>query len=205
MRTARVMMLVGVLGTLAACSGSDDGGGGTAPAVYTALAVEPASPTVIIGGTQNLTATARDQNNAAMSGLTVTYTSANQAVATVTTAGVVTGVTAGTARITASGTVGTVTKTKDVDVTVAAPGPTASVAATAGNTFDPRNVTVTRGGIVTWTFAALHNVTFDTPGAPGTITDRATGSAALTFPTAGTFAYHCTIHGASMSGTVVVQ
>lgn len=193
---------------VAACGGGGgDGGGTTAPAVFTTLAVDPANPTIIVGGTQTLTASAKDQTGATMSGLTVTYTSANQAVATVTNAGVVTGVAAGTARITASGTVGTVTKTQDVNVTVSAapaPGATASVSATASNSFDPRTVTVTRNGVVTWTFAALHNVTFDTQGAPGNITDRSSGSAALTFPTAGTYAYHCTIH-AGMSGSVVVQ
>jgi plastocyanin len=205
MRTARVM-LVGALAAMAvACGGSDDGGGGTAPAVFTTLAVEPAAPTVVIGATQTLTATARDQNNGAMSGLAVTYTSANQAVATVTNAGVVTGVAAGTARITASGTVGTVTKTKDVDVTVTAATATASVAATASNAFDPRTVAVTRNGVVTWTFAGQHNVTFDTQGAPAGIPTRETGSASVTFPTAGTFNYHCTVHGTGMSGTVVVQ
>ena len=207
MRAVRVMM-AGVVMAVAACGGGgDDGGGTTAPAVFTTLAVDPANPTIIVGGTQPLTASAKDQTGATMSGLTVTYTSANQAVATVTNAGVVTGVAAGTARITASGTVGTVTKTQDVNVTVSvapAPGATASVSATASNSFDPRTVTVTRNGVVTWTFAALHNVTFDTQGAPGNITDRSSGSAALTFPTAGTYAYHCTIH-AGMSGSVVVQ
>jgi len=198
-------MLAGVVMAVAACGGGgSDGGGTTAPAVFTTLSVDPANPTIIVGGTQALTASAKDQTGATMSGLTVSYTSANQAVATVTSAGVVTGVAAGTARITASGTVGTVTKTQDVNVTVAVPGGTASVSATASNSFDPRNVTVTRNGVVTWSFAALHNVTFDTQGAPGNITDRSSGSASLTFPTAGTYAYHCTIH-AGMSGSVVVQ
>jgi plastocyanin len=204
MRAVRVMM-AGVVMAVAACGGGgSDGGGTTAPAVFTTLSVDPANPTIIVGGTQPLTASAKDQTGATMSGLTVTYTSANQAVATVTNAGVVTGVTAGTARITASGTVGTVTKTQDVNVTVSVPGGTASVSATASNSFDPRTVTVTRNGVVTWSFAALHNVTFDTQGAPGNITDRSSGSAALTFPNAGTYAYHCTIH-AGMSGSVVVQ
>jgi plastocyanin len=204
MRAVRVMM-AGVVMAVAACGGGGgDGGGTTAPAVFTTLAVDPANPTIIVGGTQTLTAAAKDQTGATMSGLTVTYTSANQAVATVTSAGVVAGVTPGTARITASGTVGTVTKTQDVNVTVAAPGGTASVSATASNSFDPRTVTVTRNGVVTWSFAALHNVTFDTQGAPGNITDRSSGSASLTFPNAGTYAYHCTIH-AGMSGSVVVQ
>jgi plastocyanin len=206
MRTARAMM-VGTLAALAACGGGGDdgGGGGTEPGVFTTLAVTPTTATVLVGGTQTLTATARDQNGATMSGLATTFTSANQAIATVTAAGVVTGVAQGSTTVAVNGTVGTVSKTQNVTVDVTVPSAGASVAATAGNQFTPATVTVTRNGSVTWTFAALHNVTFDTQGAPGNITDKASGSSSLTFPNAGTFAYHCTIHGAGMSGTVVVQ
>jgi plastocyanin len=205
MRAVRVMM-AGVVMAVAACGGGgDDGGGTTAPAVFTTLAVDPANPTVLVGGTQTLTASAKDQTGATMSGLTVTYTSANQAVATVTNAGVVTGVAAGTARITASGTVGTVTKTQDVNVTVAAAGPAASVNATLDSKFAPPTVAVAPNGVVTWTFAAQHNVTFDGL-APtgGNIPNTSSGSVQRTFPSAGTYSYHCTLH-AGMSGSVVVQ
>lgn len=206
MRAVRVMVVAGVLGTLAACGGGGGGGdGGTGPAVFTTLSVTPTSATVLVGGTQALTATARDQNNGSLSGLAVTYTSNNAAIATVSTGGVVTGVAVGTTSIAVSGTVGSVTKTANVDVAVVVPGPTASVDATTSNSFRPPSVAITKGGTVTWSFAALHNVTFDTQGAPGNIADRATGSASLTFPNAGTYEYHCTIHGSSMSGTVVVQ
>lgn len=205
MRTARVL-IVGALATLAACSGGGgDDGGGTAPAVFTTLAVAPTTASMLVGGTQTITATARDQNGGTMSGLTTTYSSGSQAIATVTNAGVITGVAVGTTTITASGTVGSVTKTATVNVTVTVPGATAAVDATASNTFNPASVTVTRNGVVTWTFAANHNVTFDTQGSPANIPDRATGTASATFPNAGTFAYHCTIHGSSMSGSVVVQ
>lgn len=197
---------VATLAALAACSGGGDGGGGTAPEpVFTSLTITPTNPTVAPGATTALTATAKDQSNNTMSGLQVTYTSGNTAVATVTNAGVVTGVALGSAVITATGIVGSVTKTQTVTVTVAQPGASASVAATASNTFDPKTVTITRGGSVTWNFATLHDVTFDTQGAPGNITQRSSGSAALTFPNAGSFNYHCTIHGAGMNGTVVVQ
>ena len=206
MRTARAMM-VGALAALAACGGGggDDGGGGTAPGVFTTLAVTPATATVVVGGTQTLTASARDQNGATMSGLTSTFTSGNNAIATVNTSGVVTGVAQGSTTIAVNGTVGTVTKTQNVPVTVTVPSSSASVAATASNQFTPATVTVTRNGSVTWSFAAQHNVTFDTQGAPAGIGTRDSGTASITFPNAGTFAYHCTIHGAGMSGTVVVQ
>jgi plastocyanin len=204
MQTARVWM-VGALVTLAACGGGGDGGGGTEPAVFTSLTIAPNNPTVLVGATTTLTTTARDQNSQQMSGATVTYASANQAVATVTNAGVVTGVSAGTAQVTATGQIGTVTKTATVTVTVTVPGATASVAATAGNSFDPANVTITKGGTVTWTFAALHNVTFDVAGAPPGTGNVSSGNASVTFPNAGSYPYHCTIHGTGMSGTVVVQ
>jgi plastocyanin len=49
-------------------------------------------------------------------------------------------------------------------------------------------------------------VTFTTSatGTPTNISDIASTSVARTFTTAGTFAYHCTIH-AGMNGTVVVH
>ena len=63
---------------------------------------------------------------------------------------------------------------------------------------------MTKGAKVTWTWtgAALHSVTFD-DGA--TSTTQATGSYSRTFDTAGTYGYHCKVHGTSMSGTVTVQ
>jgi plastocyanin len=205
MYKARVLMTAALVAAVGCGGGGGDGGGGTGPSVYTSLTVAPSSVTMLVNDTQALTATARDQSNATLSGLAVTYTSSNQAVATVSTAGLVTAVSVGTAKITASGTIGTVTKTTDVDVSVIVPGPTASVSATASNSFEPKSAVITKGGSVTWTFAALHNVTFDVAGAPANISDKSSGSASLTFPTAGTFPYHCTIHGQSMSGTIRVQ
>src|SRR5215208_3638946 len=75
----------------------------------------------------------------------------------------------------------------------------------AGFAYDPATITVSVGDSVTWTnndgaghTATADNGSFDT----GTIGDGASGS--VTFPAAGTFAYHCTIHS-SMTGTVVVE
>ena len=203
MRIAGVCMMVAAV-VLTGCGG-DDGDGGTPPVtpVFTTLEVTPTAPTVVVGFTTALSASAKDQNGAAMSGLTTTYTSSDNSKATVTNAGVVTGVAAGTSRITATGTIGSVTKTANVDVTVGAAPTTASVAATASSTFTPRDVVVARNGSVGWSFAILHNVTFDTPGSPANIGDTATGTVSRTFNTAGTFAYHCTIH-AGMQGTVIV-
>ena len=200
--TARITA-TGTIGTVSKTAFVDVTVVAQAP-VFTSVSISPASPTVATGGTQQLTATAKDQNGANMSGATFTYESSDQTKATVTNAGVVTGVAAGTARITATGTVGTVTKTAFVDVTVT-PSAGAAVTATLGSTFDPQTVTISRGGSVTWTFAALHNVTFGgTTGAPQNIPDQATGSAQRQFNTAGTFNYQCTLH-AGMQGSVIVQ
>jgi uncharacterized protein (TIGR03382 family) len=75
----------------------------------------------------------------------------------------------------------------------------------SGFAYSPASVTVSVGDSVTWTNndGATHTATadggsFDT----GNIGNGA--SKAVTFATAGTFAYHCAIHSA-MHGTVVVQ
>jgi plastocyanin len=209
MRVARVWMFAVAASAgagVAGCGGGGYGGDGTGVTtpVFTTLSVTPTTATIIVGSTQALTATARDQKSAAMSGLTVAYTSSNQSVATVTSAGVVTAVAVGTARITATGTVGSVTKTANVDITVTGSAPlTASVTATAASTFDPSQVLVARNGSVTWTFAMEHNVTFDGSGAPANIPTTASGSVSRAFPNAGSFPYHCTLH-TGMNGTVVV-
>jgi plastocyanin len=72
--------------------------------------------------------------------------------------------------------------------------------------FSPSTLTVSKGTTVTWqnNDGVTHTSTSDTglwdTGniAPGSIKD-------VTFSNAGTFKYHCTIHGPTMSGTVVVQ
>ena len=81
------------------------------------------------------------------------------------------------------------------------------VCLTTDNTFSPSSITITKGSAVVWnnTTGVTHNVTFSTAGAPASIPNFASGTHSVTFPNAGTFAYNCTIHGLSMSGTVVVQ
>jgi plastocyanin len=72
--------------------------------------------------------------------------------------------------------------------------------------FSPKPIQITVGSTVTWTntTAPTHTATSDT-GAwdTGNIASGAT-SAAVSFPTAGTFTYHCAIHP-SMTGSVVVS
>ena len=211
MRKARVLA-VAALVAFAGCSGGGggDGGGGTGPAVFTSLSVTPSNVSVVVNGTQNLTVSAKDQNNATMSGLTTAFTSAAPAIATVTQAGVVTGVAVGQTTIAVDGTIGSVTKSQTVTVTVSTPGSTANVSATTSNTFDPSSVTITANGQVTWNFASVgHTVTFDNAapagGNIGTVSSPAANSSvSRTFAASGTYPYHCAIHG-GMSGEVKVQ
>jgi hypothetical protein len=92
---------------------------GTAPPtpVPTTVAI---SPTAVqfdaIGSTRQLTATVRDQNGVAMSGVTVTWSSANPGAADVSTSGLVTAVANGTTEITA--TAGSATGRVTVTVTL---------------------------------------------------------------------------------------
>ena len=93
----------------------------------------------------------------------------------------------------------------------AAAGPTCATGlgtgqqvAIANFSFTPGTLTVSHGGTVSWTNgdSATHTVTFDNGPDCGNL---ATGtSATVTFPSAGTFAYHCKIH-ASMKGTITVS
>jgi plastocyanin len=85
--------------------------------------------------------------------------------------------------------------------------PTTAEVTVSDNNFSPNKVDITANGTVTWNWGTTttHNVTFSGgPTTVATITDRGSGSAARTFPTAGTYDYHCTIH-AGMDGSVVAH
>ena len=91
-------------------------------------------------------------------------------------------------------------------------GGTVAVATTAVDmknvAFNPPAIKVASGATVTWTNSDgfNHNVTFDGGAVAASGTIAAGVVKALTMPTAaGTYPYHCTIHGTAMSGTVQVQ
>lgn len=179
---------------------------GAGPATFTSVRLAPASASLQVGATAQLTATPLDQNGTAMAGLpAASYSSDNAAVATVSAGGLMTAVAAGSAVVTASITSGGVTHTATSAVTVTAQA--GVTVTTPNNTFSPSSVTIAPGGAVTWQFSgATHNVTFSGPGPTGgNIPDQAPGnSVARTFATAGTYAYQCTRHS-GMTGSVLVQ
>jgi uncharacterized protein YjdB len=72
------------------------------PAPVSTVTVSPPTPTVVIGTTTTLAATTKDALGAVLTGRSVTWSSANNAIATVNSNGVVTGVALGTVTITAT-------------------------------------------------------------------------------------------------------
>ena len=82
-------------------------------------------------------------------------------------------------------------------------GSTNSDVTVADDYFSPSATTVAVGSVTwTWTGSMSHNVTFDDGNSSPT---QATGTYTRRFSTAGTYSYHCTIHGVAMSGTVTVK
>jgi plastocyanin len=77
--------------------------------------------------------------------------------------------------------------------------------------FTPANLVVTAGTTVTWNWLdGPHSVTSGVPGTPDGLFDSgapqsAGASFTHAFPTAGTYHYYCTVHGAMMTGTVTVN
>lgn len=79
------------------------------------------------------------------------------------------------------------------------------VTATTTRTFSPSTVTIAPGDTIYFTFESLqHNVLFDTQGSPPDIATTSNVTEKRRFPTAGTYAYHCSLH-AGMTGSVTVQ
>jgi plastocyanin len=81
----------------------------------------------------------------------------------------------------------------------------ANTVTVGNNFFSPATMTVPVGTAVTWNWApgdVAHNVTFDDGQHSET---QSSGQYQRTFTAAGTYGYHCTIHGAAvMSGTITV-
>jgi uncharacterized protein YjdB len=143
-RIARNCALLVCLPALAVCT-SSAGGTFTEPApgpVVTTVTVAPETASIAAGVSQSLVATVRDASGAVMANQAVTWSTTDQAIATVSPTGVVAGISAGAATVTAtsSGKVGTSV------VTVTAPPPPPSVVASV--TVTPSTASVVAGATV---------------------------------------------------------
>ena len=149
------------------------------------VTVSPASPTVTAGQTVQLTATPKDANGNQLTGRTITWSSSNTSAATVNASGLVSGVVAGSATITAtsegqSGTAAiTVTNVSVASVTVS-PAPASVVAGqTVQLTATPKdaNGNALTGRVVTWSSS---NTSVATVNGSGLVSGVVAGSATIT-------------------------
>ena len=164
------------------------------------VTVTPATATGVVGGTTTFTATLRDSANNILTGRAIAWTSGNTAFATVSAAGVATGVAAGSASIIAtsegkSGTAAlTVINVPVASVTVSPSTATITVGATqqlAATTKDSAG-TILTGRVVTW---GSSNTAVATVTSSGLVTGVASGSATMT----------ATSEGKSATAAITVQ
>ena len=189
---------------LGACSGGGDATGpGLPAAVLTSISVSATGSTSITpGNSVQLSAVPKDASGALFNA-TVTWSSSNPAAATVSASGLVLGVAAGTAAISAkSGTIvgtinvfvgsGSFPLTQDIDM--------------PGLSFSPLQSDIALGGVVRFNFPALqHNVVFNAAtGAPANIPVSSSTTISRTFNAKGTFNYTCTLHS-GMSAVIIVH
>jgi trimeric autotransporter adhesin len=196
--------VTGVAGGTATIVATVEGQAGSAAitvlAPVASVSVTPGTVALTVGGTQQLTALARDAAGGTLSGRTVTWSSGAPGVATVSAAGVVTAVAPGTAAVTAtvegqSGTVTvTVTPVPVATVSVTPAAPALLVGATQQMTAVPRDAAgaALAGRAVSWTSASPAVATVSPS---GMVTGVSVGTAVLT----------ATIEGISGSATVTVS
>ncbi len=157
------------------------------PVPVAAVSVSPASVSLSVGGTTQLIATPRDSAGNPLTGRTVSWSSSNGAVASVNASGVVSGVAAGSATITAtsegqSGTSAitvTVATVPVASVTVTPSSATILVGATVQLTATPKDSAGNplSGTTVTW---ASSGTAVATVSASGLVTGKTAGSATIT-------------------------
>jgi uncharacterized protein YjdB len=169
---------------------SSEGKSGTATVTIAAAAVAsvnvtPATASIVVGGTTTLQAQTLDAAGAVLTGRVIAWSTSSAGVATVSQTGVVTGVAAGSATITATseGKTGTstitVTAVPVATVTVAPPTLSLQVGQTGPLTATTRDAAnnVLTGRVVTWSSG---NTNVATVAADGTVTAVAVGTATIT-------------------------
>lgn len=191
-RVARAVLAVALFG-VAAC-----GGDTAAPKAVASVDLSPSSLTIAPGQSSALVATPREANGSPLTGRTLTWTTSNASVATVSSAGVVTGVADGVASITASagtaaGSASVVVRTPVASVVmnpttanlIVGGAPlqlTASPRSASGATLDGRTVTWATSSAAIATVSPSGLVTAVGPGTANitATSDNVVGTAAIT-------------------------
>jgi plastocyanin len=188
------------------------------------LFIQPASLLLFLsphGESGTFTTRATDQTGVELVNIgPPTFTIDDPAVATLSESGTVTAVSHGSTHVTASLTVGGVTRTAVGQVTVGNAAAQATVSLQPGllgaqlvPVFAPDTVDLALGGIVTWVgnpggqAPTTHTVTFTVPGGPPDIGEQLffNNPTSRTFNTQGIFPFVCTLHPFSMKGVVRVH
>jgi uncharacterized protein YjdB len=202
-------------GFLVACGGGGDaGGGGTnpppSPAAVASVALNPTTASIAPGASVTITATPRDASGNALSGRTVSWSSSSTSVATVSSSGVVTGVAAGSATITATSegqsanAAITVTgiPVASVSLTAQAPGLNAGTTDTLTAIPKDANGNTLSGRTVTW---STSNASIATVNSNGVVSGVAPGSVNITATSEGKSAsVTLTVYSSAPVATVVV-
>ncbi len=183
-------VVTGINSGTATITASSEGVSGSASVTVSGVpvatvTVTPGTATIAVGQTATLSATLKDASGNVLTGRTVTWTSGATSVATVSANGVVTGVSPGSATITAT------SEGKSASAAVTVNSPTAaSVTVTPGSatvaigstttlsaTVRDANGTVIAGAPVTWSSG---NTTVATVSSSGVVSGVAAGSATIT-------------------------
>ena len=186
--------------------------GSQPPAPVASVTLSPASATVNEGATQQLTATLKDANGNVLTGRSITWSSSNSSAATVNSTGLVSGVLAGSATITATsegqnGTAAiTVVHLPVASVTVTPASASVPAGGSMQLTATPKdaNGNALTGRTVTWSSS---NTAAATVNGSGLVTGVAAGSATITATSegqSGTSAITVTPPGTSQFGHVFV-
>src|SRR5688500_3079256 len=122
-RTRLALLLPCTLAFVVACGGDSSG-----PPAVASVDIAASASDLSIGQTTQLLATARDAKGNALSNRTITWSTSNTSIATVSTAGLVTGVAAGQVTMTATSVGKTATRMVNV-----IPPPVATVSVTAAS------------------------------------------------------------------------
>jgi len=183
-------LVTGVAAGTATITATSEGNGGTSAIMVTtvpvaSVTVSPASASLLVGQTVQLTATPKDANGNPLSGRVVTWTTSAASVTTVSAGGLVTGVAAGTATITATSegnsAIATITvaNVPVAAVTVSPATPAILVSKTVQLTATPKDAAGNplSGRVVTWATSATSVATVS---ATGLVTGVTVGTATIT-------------------------